>query len=775
MTCQNDKPDSQRRVHAEVSELSSKRKAIEEASPSPKRVKRSSNTVQVTNVSPETTEEDLQRALSAYGAINRVHRHKVGARIVFESPQSVENVLDASVVVHGHKLQMTPAYAADEKTAPSSRGSRRHDSKQELPLCRPPTNREDTSRNVLFVGKIQSSYVHKNELGRDVDHLFRPFGFIRNIDIPCPMPSTKWLFCFVHFVHAESVDRVLRCRSPFVLRGESLNIRRHDRQRNRFHEAEENSLSVANLPAEQMSESEIKRRLFGMFSRFGDIHDVRLSMKVDRFGLVIFRNAQSVSNVLQHRQSFWMARNKLEVERRKIEKGSERASRVPMEVKLVKYGEQPALQHPGEAVAGKTQATESSARFSANANKNRGAQNSHLRPRNVDKVAKELAQPIPDLIEKKQGSIISNIPIETFKISPTRSEDAKQLEEEITTEDETNCTIAFHTWKRLPNGCSVQGCTVVPYQNLVKKLNDSASAVYWLQAPPSSGKTAVGNILQARGWKYVEADFFDPSAIEELKPDDKFCFVDQAHQLDKKSLFLLRRLAGKGSVIVCASETRPPSPHCPDCQQRSCKICMGCWSYACTTSPCCKKKLLVDPTCLSVADSPSHKLGIEALRVSKEELESYLQLYLKEDKDMTAELATTMTQMMAPLLFDHCGGLMCHIVTVLQHLSTSGFGGESEMSLGSQMAKRMREVEFLEDLIQSRFFSTLSEDELSKLQVLLNQGQQPSPRVAQELRSKGILRKTADGYVAFCPLVSSVFVHHFLRNQMDDGNGSIDL
>jgi len=298
------------------------------------------------------------------------------------------------------------------------------------------------------------------------------------------------------------------------------------------------------------------------------------------------------------------------------------------------------------------------------------------------KPSKEDTHPIPNVIESSESQECasdlavdveeSRNEVEASVSKPERVSPISSFRPEMT--EGVHGNVSFLTWTRLPNGCGVQGCTVVPYLGLVKKLIESAPSVYWLQSPPSSGKTALGNILQKRNWKYVEADFFDQSAIHELTPQDKFCFIDEAHQLDKKSLFLLRRLAGKGSIIVCASDAQVPSPYCPDCEQRSCKVCMNCWSYACSSDKCCNKKHLVDASYLNVADSLLHRMNAEALCVTKYELEYYLQLFLHHDRHYAADesLKMAMAKSLASVLWDYCGGLMCHVVTVMQQVFADG-------------------------------------------------------------------------------------------------------
>jgi len=76
--------------------------------------------------------------------------------------------------------------------------------------------------------------------------------------------------------------------------------------------------------------------------------------------------------------------------------------------------------------------------------------------------------------------------------------------------------VFFSCWKQLPNGYGVHGCSVVPHLALVAKLSISAPTLYWFRAPPPSGKTALGKILEEHGWKYMEVDFMDHSNIHGL-------------------------------------------------------------------------------------------------------------------------------------------------------------------------------------------------------------------------------------------------------------------
>jgi len=324
--------------------------------------------------------------------------------------------------------------------------------------------------------------------------------------------------------------------------------------------------------------------------------------------------------------------------------------------------------------------------------------------------------------------------------------------------------VSVNTWTRLPHGFGVQGCTVVPYQALTTRLQKSAPAVYWLQAPPSSGKTSLGTILQAlHCWKYVAVDVFDQSNIHELQASDKFYFLDQTQYLDKKALFRLHSLANQGCVIVCAANEGVPSSSCPTCQR--CKICVRCWSYECDDCTCTPKRL-VNASCLVIADSLSHRLGVKDLAVSQDELERYLHLFLMGEQGFLSDQANMLAPSLASRLHEHCGGLMCHSVTILQYLFPKDGIKISVDGLLDSFHK-INKQEFLEHLFQSRFFSTLDASESAGVEALIKDNKQPSLCVGGSLCAKGILRQEGDVFVIWSPLVLDIFSHHFLMKECD--------
>lgn len=130
--------------------------------------------------------------------------------------------------------------------------------------------------------------------------------------------------------------------------------------------------------------------------------------------------------------------------------------------------------------------------------------------------------------------------------------------------------VFFDVWRGLPNGSGITNRTALPQKKLVEKILAAAPGVYWMESPPSSGKTALGQILQLNGWTYLHARHMDHLAgIESLDQAKigRTTFIDEAQALELKHTLRLRTLQDTGYCIVCAPVV-PQFPRAPTvCRQ----------------------------------------------------------------------------------------------------------------------------------------------------------------------------------------------------------------
>lgn len=135
----------------------------------------------------------------------------------------------------------------------------------------------------------------------------------------------------------------------------------------------------------------------------------------------------------------------------------------------------------------------------------------------------------------------------------------------------------------MPNSTGVCGATVLPQKVFIDFLLAASPGVYWLGATPSSGKTALGQILRSKGWDYVNLQTYsggtiDDQSLRRIGSSTK-CFIDEAQNLELAQSEILRCLGTEGHCIVCAGISGAPVPTCPTCSLASCKVCINtkCW------------------------------------------------------------------------------------------------------------------------------------------------------------------------------------------------------
>eukprot|EP00971_Amphidinium_carterae_P334040 6469108-Amphidinium_carterae.1 len=93
----------------------------------------------------------------------------------------------------------------------------------------------------------------------------------------------------------------------------------------------------------------------------------------------------------------------------------------------------------------------------------------------------------------------------------------------------------FDRWAGFPNGEGVLRSSALPNVALRNRIGSSKPGVYWLEAPPSMGKTSLGQILSRHDcfvYMNMQSGRLDGTVIA---AHDKI-FVDEAHELQLADL-----------------------------------------------------------------------------------------------------------------------------------------------------------------------------------------------------------------------------------------------
>ena len=194
--------------------------------------------------------------------------------------------------------------------------------------------------------------------------------------------------------------------------------------------------------------------------------------------------------------------------------------------------------------------------------------------------------------------------------------------------------MSFTTWLDLPNRTGVRNRTALPQKKLVDRLLSAIDGVYWMESPPSSGKTAIGQILEeVHGWQYLNLHNDNDLKLLDALDSDKLkyhCFIDEAQSLALKHTRFLRGAGAKGYCFVCAGVSGAPITSCKECKSTGCRVCIKCWSYECLGhNEGCAQGVYEKTISMVVAEEDSRRFTVDNLAACREELEFFLALFFK--------------------------------------------------------------------------------------------------------------------------------------------------
>jgi hypothetical protein len=316
--------------------------------------------------------------------------------------------------------------------------------------------------------------------------------------------------------------------------------------------------------------------------------------------------------------------------------------------------------------------------------------------------------------------------------------------------EEGTFSVYFDKWHSFPNGQGVNHHTALPLVALRHRITERASGLIWMEAPPSSGKTSIGQILAfADGFKYCNvAKTLESSAtsrsLSHLEGAIRI-FIDEAQELTVLSLGQLRAFADGGSLIICAGVSSAPSPLCTFCNVTSCFLCKKCQNRQCQRLTCVKGEHHFVPTISKVvADTPENRIFVESLHVEKMELELFLSLMFGGALDVP-RLGLEDISRVADILIEYTGGALGLTMILIRHV----FNGDEKpfktaFTLKTFLTYVYGSKTFLHVLNSTRLNVTAGVDSDTMKALLLNKLDSISDVQRESLRKQGLVKR-ADG------------------------------
>lgn len=331
----------------------------------------------------------------------------------------------------------------------------------------------------------------------------------------------------------------------------------------------------------------------------------------------------------------------------------------------------------------------------------------------------------------------------------------------------------------MPNGTGVLGATALPQKEFVAELSRTTAGVFWLESPPSTGKTALGQLLVNLDttWQYLNIQACG-SAIndEDLAKISVKCFIDEAQLLTLQNTQILRGLAAQGSRIICAGISGAPVPACTHNHAGNCRLCVNCWKYPCDGSHdivACPDPNFQETISMVIADTPGTRFSVDNLAVKPRELETFLTLFFSGERTLCCHISETLApavaQLLAPALIELTGGIMSFIIAILRTIYYEQKMGQTKPTIleadkmaGSFMALVNRQ-EVQSALQNTRLVVNLTEGERRALVAFVRDRTTPEESQGSALCRKALLRKQQDGsYVVWSPLLYDVLTHKLL-------------
>ena len=218
--------------------------------------------------------------------------------------------------------------------------------------------------------------------------------------------------------------------------------------------------------------------------------------------------------------------------------------------------------------------------------------------------------------------------------------------------------VAFDKWLGLPNGQTIANKTALPMAALRQRIRTAGPGIFWLESPPGSGKTALGNILEAKdGFEYVSREMGTP-----IRPSTAgLRFVDEAQRLNLREVSCLRSAVDNHkALIVCAGTSNAPNPTCLRCKRTSCYVCSKCLRYRCHHDGAkCPSPTFYSTISMLVAETGNRRLTVDNLTADSKEMAHFIHLLLLHGADrprLSHEQARRIAPGMARALVDYTGG-----------------------------------------------------------------------------------------------------------------------
>lgn len=331
----------------------------------------------------------------------------------------------------------------------------------------------------------------------------------------------------------------------------------------------------------------------------------------------------------------------------------------------------------------------------------------------------------------------------------------------------------------MPNGTGVLGATALPQKEFVEELSGTTPGVFWLESPPSTGKTALGQLLVNRDktWQYLNIQACGSAIKDEaLGNISAKCFIDEAQLLTLSNTQVLRGLGAKGYRIICAGISGAPVPACTHDHENNCRVCVDCWKYACGGSHdyvACPEPNFQDTISMVITDTPGTRFSVDNLAVKPRELETFLTLFFSGERTLCCHISETLApavaQLLAPALIELTGGIMSFIIAILRTIYYVQKMGqtmptilEADKLAGSFMSLVNRQ-EVQSVLRNTRLVVNLKDKERHALVAFVRDRTTPEESQGSALCRKALLRKQQDGsYVVWSPLLFDVLTYKLL-------------
>ena len=297
--------------------------------------------------------------------------------------------------------------------------------------------------------------------------------------------------------------------------------------------------------------------------------------------------------------------------------------------------------------------------------------------------------------------------------------------------------VYFDEWQGFPNGTGCINHTAMPLKSIRESIRNALAKkqLLWVEAPPCSGKTCLGQLLeQCDGYRLHVAELDDN--LQNVGENHGPWVIDEAQRISVTGRIHLRNILQKGTKVICLGVSGV-NTICPNGD--SCEICASCDTFKCDHSNDCTNPKYVNTVSLSLTGIEcSERITCDKLLASDEELTHYIQLAVNGNALQEVRDASVV----AKEIIKVCGGAPGYVVTVLKIAAENLKDLQTELTAewirDFCTSKRLLNMIAFERIIE---LSHMQEDHLKSLSCLLFER---GPDVEQEASDK-FLRK--QGYI----------------------------